>query len=43
MNGSIAIIGAGIGGLAAGVFLSRLGFEVTAETPTHVTMVWRQE
>ncbi|MGH8636649.1 MAG: FAD-dependent monooxygenase, partial [Burkholderiales bacterium] len=28
-KGSIAIIGAGIGGLAAGVFLSRLGFEVT--------------
>jgi salicylate hydroxylase/6-hydroxynicotinate 3-monooxygenase len=27
-KGSIAIIGAGIGGLAAGVFLSRLGFEV---------------
>jgi 2-polyprenyl-6-methoxyphenol hydroxylase-like FAD-dependent oxidoreductase len=26
---SIAIIGAGIGGLSAGVFLSRLGFEVT--------------
>ena len=29
MKESIAIIGAGIGGLAAGVFLSRLGFEVT--------------
>lgn len=28
-KGSIAIIGAGIGGLSAGVFLSRLGFEVT--------------
>ena len=28
-KGSIAIVGAGIGGLCAGVFLSRLGFEVT--------------
>ena len=28
-RGSIAIIGAGIGGLATGAFLSRLGFEVT--------------
>jgi salicylate hydroxylase/6-hydroxynicotinate 3-monooxygenase len=29
MKKSMAIIGAGIGGLAAGAFLSRLGFEVT--------------
>ena len=28
-KGSIAIVGAGIGGLCSGVFLSRLGFEVT--------------
>jgi salicylate hydroxylase/6-hydroxynicotinate 3-monooxygenase len=28
-QGSIAIVGAGIGGLSAAVFLSRLGFEVT--------------
>jgi phytoene dehydrogenase-like protein len=28
-KGSIAIVGAGIGGLSAAVFLSRLGFEVT--------------
>lgn len=28
-KGSVAIVGAGIGGLCAGVFLSRLGFDVT--------------
>ena len=28
-KGSIAIVGAGIGGMCSGVFLSRLGFDVT--------------